>query len=120
MILNKFIKEVIKSLPKEDLEVGITFEVGLEADGKTINNESKNRVKFSITNKKILKVDKFKNLDILKDEYRKYCINKKEIDTYRGLLGWLNNKGLEIDYFEGIELGLLTFNNKLYEEINYD
>ena len=52
MILSDFMKEVINSLPKKDLDIGITFEVGLENDGKTINSESKNRIKFSITNKK--------------------------------------------------------------------
>jgi len=52
MILSKFIKEVISSLPTEDLNIGITFELGLMADGKTINDASKNRVKFSITNGK--------------------------------------------------------------------
>ena len=52
MILSKFIKEVINSLPKEDLEIGITFEVELDGNGKTINDASKNRVKFSIRNKK--------------------------------------------------------------------
>lgn len=51
MLLSEFIKEVCKSFP-EELEVGITFEVGLMSDGKTINDASKNRVKFSITNKK--------------------------------------------------------------------
>lgn len=51
MDLKTLIKTVIESFPKE-LEVGITFEVGLMSDGKTINDQSKNRVKFSITNKK--------------------------------------------------------------------
>ena len=50
MILSDFIKEVANSFP-ENLEVGITFEVGLEADGKTINDKSQNRVKFSVKSK---------------------------------------------------------------------
>lgn len=51
MLLSEFIRCVCESFPKE-LETEITFEVGLMSDGKTINDESKNRVKFSITNKK--------------------------------------------------------------------
>jgi len=51
MELKDYIKQIIEACDK-DLEVGITFEVGLRNDGKTIDDESKNRVKFSITNKK--------------------------------------------------------------------
>ena len=51
MELKDFIKEVIKTLP-DGKDVGITFELGLMSDGKTMNDKSKNRVKFSITNRK--------------------------------------------------------------------
>ena len=51
MILAELIKEVISKMP-EDKNVEITFEVGLMSDGRTINDCSKNRIKFTITNRK--------------------------------------------------------------------
>jgi hypothetical protein len=50
MELKELIKEVIDVCPK-DLDIGITFEVGLMSDGRTICEQSKNRVKFSICKK---------------------------------------------------------------------
>jgi hypothetical protein len=50
MKLKEYIRMCVDVMPK-DKDVGITFEVGLLSDGQTISEQSKNRVKFSITNK---------------------------------------------------------------------
>lgn len=51
MQLKDFIQTILNELSNK-LEYGITFELGLENDGKIINQDSKNRIKFSIKNKK--------------------------------------------------------------------
>ena len=61
-----------------------------------------------------------KKLERLKKKYREYCIEKGEPDTYRGLLGWLEDNGLEIGYIEGLQLGLMDFNNDIFEELMED
>ena len=50
MLISELIKTVIDEIP-EYLNVGITFDIGIEADGKTINECSLNRIKFSIKKK---------------------------------------------------------------------
>jgi hypothetical protein len=61
---------------------------------------------------------KLENIELLKKEYRKECLDKKECLTYRGLLEWLKERGLDICYFDGIiEHDLLEFNNKIFNEI---
>jgi len=52
------------------------------------------------------------------EEYKKLSIKRGNVDTYRGLLGWLNSKGHNIDYFEGLDMGLMDFNNKFFDELN--
>jgi len=50
MELKELIQSVCKEIP-EELDAGITFEIGLNSDGKTINQNSLNRIKFSIKRK---------------------------------------------------------------------
>ena len=51
-------------------------------------------------------------------KYEQYRRAKKETDTYRGLLIYIRDEGIDLDYFEGIKLGLLDFNNQLFNELN--
>lgn len=56
-------------------------------------------------------------LEELKEKYRLECLKNKDTLTYRGLLGWLSDKGLNIEYFEGLDLKLLDFNNEVFNEV---
>ncbi|MGV9142027.1 MAG: hypothetical protein ACOC1X_03725 [Promethearchaeota archaeon] len=56
----------------------------------------------------------------LKIEWLEKCINNKETTTYRGFLHWLKSKGLNINYFSGMDHGLLEFNNKVVDIVEED
>ena len=71
---------------------------------------------------KILENAEKKNMDISKlekalREYEQLVKKQLATFTYRGLLGYLSDKGIDIDYFNGIDIGLLDFNNMLFDEI---
>lgn len=55
------------------------------------------------------------------NEYIKECTINKETSTFRGLIGALCDNGYEIDYCSAQVMGLLEFNNLLFdlmEDIN--
>lgn len=47
-------------------------------------------------------------------EYIKQSFENNEIYTFRGLITFLNKRGMNLEYFEAQELGLLDFNNVLF------
>lgn len=61
-----------------------------------------------------------KLLNRLKKEYLELCTKEQATMTYRAFLNWLKSKGLEIDYFEGLDLKLLDFCNEVFDEIEGD
>ena len=133
--VKQFIKEILDEIEQEIREhqecLKEDNENGVFSFGSAINNLTdlwgaiedliKQKAGFKELEEEItLRKKNSKTLKVLLDKYKKECMKNKESLTYRGLLGWLSDNGLEIGYFEGLDIGLLTFNNTLFDLIEKD
>ena len=50
-------------------------------------------------------------------KYIRQCSKDNETHTFRGLIAFLKEEGINLEYFEAQDMGLLDFNNELFNLI---